>query len=372
MSKMYKVEDVVRIARRYNNAKRSYLLVNPLQGKHIPAKPIEVLKMMKALGDKVAEKYSEARLVIGFAETATAIGAMVANSLSDDCIYIHTTREEVKPCIEFLEEHSHAPQQRLYCADLNDYFAGTSTIIFVDDEISTGKTLINMIRQLKSAYPELNNKNLVAASIINRLTAENEELLKLEGIACEYLVKLPSDDFDVSDIEVKPAFTLPPSYNIPGNTAFIETTLPPNLRLGVKIGEYMRRLTDTVHNIYTLADSAGDYDSILIAGTEEFMLPAICIAERLESAGYDVRTHSTTRSPIGINTSKNYPIIEGYQLRSTYDINRTTYIYNLQYYDLIIFISDVTDWQDETVKDLITIVNEHGCQQVFFVGDKNV
>ena len=372
MLKMYKVEDVVRIARRYNNAKRSYLLVNPLQGKHMPAKPIEVLKMMKALGDKVAEKYSEARLVIGFAETATAIGAMVANSLSDDCIYIHTTREEIKPCIEFLEEHSHAPQQRLYCADLNDYFAGTSTIIFVDDEISTGKTLINMIRQLKSAYPELNNKNLVAASIINRLTAENEELLKLEGVACEYLVKLPSDDFDVSDIEVKPAFTLPPSYNIPGNTAFIETTLPPNLRLGVKIGEYMRRLKDTVQNIYTLADSSGDYDSILVAGTEEFMLPAVYIAERLESAGYDVRTHSTTRSPIGINTSKNYPIIEGYQLRSTYDINRTTYIYNLQYYDLIIFISDVTDWQDETVKDLITIVNEHGCQQVFFVGDKNV
>ncbi len=74
----YTAADTLRIAKRYNNPKRSYLLVNPLQAKHIPVSPAAALEMMGALGDQVAAKYPEARLVIGFAETATAIGAAVA------------------------------------------------------------------------------------------------------------------------------------------------------------------------------------------------------------------------------------------------------------------------------------------------------
>lgn len=68
----YTAADTLRIAKRYNNPKRSYLLVNPLQAKHIPVSPAAALEMMGALGDQVAAKYPEARLVIGFAETATA------------------------------------------------------------------------------------------------------------------------------------------------------------------------------------------------------------------------------------------------------------------------------------------------------------
>ena len=32
----YTQQDLLRVARRVNNTKRSYLLVNPLQAKHIP------------------------------------------------------------------------------------------------------------------------------------------------------------------------------------------------------------------------------------------------------------------------------------------------------------------------------------------------
>ena len=80
----YTAADTLRIAKRYNNPKRSYLLVNPLQAKHIPVSPAAALEMMGALGDQVAAKYPEARLVIGFAETATAIGAAVAARLGPD------------------------------------------------------------------------------------------------------------------------------------------------------------------------------------------------------------------------------------------------------------------------------------------------
>ena len=89
----YSQNDVLRIAKRVNNTKRSYLLVNRLQAKHIPVSPGRALEMMEQLGDLLAQKYPDTRLVIGFAETATAIGAAVASRFGDDCIYLHTTRE---------------------------------------------------------------------------------------------------------------------------------------------------------------------------------------------------------------------------------------------------------------------------------------
>ena len=110
----YTAADTLRIAKRYNNPKRSYLLVNPLQAKHIPVSPAAALEMMGALGNQVAAKYPEARLVIGFAETATAIGAAVAARLGPDCLYVHTTREALDgDWILFREEHSHAAEHRL-------------------------------------------------------------------------------------------------------------------------------------------------------------------------------------------------------------------------------------------------------------------
>ena len=365
----YNVDNLLRIAKRYNNNKRSYLLVNPLQGKHLPTKPKAALDMMKALGDKVAEKYSDAKFVIGFAETATAIGVMVAASLSEKCIYIHTTREPVSPCIEFLEEHSHAPEQRLYSAKLSAWIDSTSTVVFVDDEISTGKTLCNMIRQLKSLYPTLNQKRLVAASIINRLTPENEAIFQREGIDCVYLVKLSEADFDVSNINIEAPHILAPAPKFPGNMIFIEEKMPPNPRLGVSIGKYIHALRGLSMSIYRLVES-DKYDSVLIAGTEEFMFPAIfAAAEVEEDDDYEVVTQSTTRSPIGISNAKDYPINEGFQLRSVYDENRTTYIYNLDYYDLIIFLTDIAEWNETTSKDLISICHFHGFRQLILVGD---
>ena len=53
----YTAEKILRIAKRFNNQKRTYLLVNPLQAKHIPVSPKDSLSMMKALGDMLADKY---------------------------------------------------------------------------------------------------------------------------------------------------------------------------------------------------------------------------------------------------------------------------------------------------------------------------
>jgi len=89
----YTSDQLLRLARRHHNTKRTYLLVDPLQGKHIPVSPTRSLEMLRTLGSRFAGVAPEVDLVIGFAETATAVGAAVASMLSDRCRYIHTTRE---------------------------------------------------------------------------------------------------------------------------------------------------------------------------------------------------------------------------------------------------------------------------------------
>ena len=47
----YTEKDLVKIAKRENNTKRNYLVVDPLQGKHIPVVPSKALDLFAALAD---------------------------------------------------------------------------------------------------------------------------------------------------------------------------------------------------------------------------------------------------------------------------------------------------------------------------------
>ena len=67
---MYKESDLVAIAKRENNKKRSYLVVDPLQGKHIPVSPKAALDLFRELASKVKNAYQGERILfIGFAES---------------------------------------------------------------------------------------------------------------------------------------------------------------------------------------------------------------------------------------------------------------------------------------------------------------
>lgn len=329
-----------------NNSRRNYLLVNPLQGKHLPVKPFDALNMMNALGIKVAEKFSSARLVIGFAETATAIGAIVAKNLSEECFYLQTTRENFAgKFIEFLEEHSHAPEQKLFAENLSELFNRTQEIIFVDDELSTGKTLLNIVRQLKREFPALIGKKICAASIINRLSEENLSALAEENISCVYLVKL-NQNFDASNfIVTEPEI---PKMSAQKNFSRLKINFYADSRRSVKIGDYFAQF-ERLRSVCPKFDG-----EILVVGTEEFMLPAIILGSQLEN--FNVVTHSTTRSPIGICDAENYPIRSGFKLKSFYDASRTTFIYNLKHYDAAIIITDAKNYS-AGLSDLIAALD---------------
>ena len=131
MSK-YNERDLLRLAKRFHNTKRTYLLMNPLQAKHLSIQPAKTIEMFRSLGEKIKDSYDGIRLVIGFAETATAVGVAVAEVISKDCIYVHTTREAVPEegnWIEFSEEHSHAVEQRLTGTHIKEWIKSTKSIV---------------------------------------------------------------------------------------------------------------------------------------------------------------------------------------------------------------------------------------------------
>ena len=144
----YSEKQLLQIAKRYNNSKRQYLLVNPLQAKHIPVSPGKAFDMMHELAVKIRGICPKPACIIGFAETATAIAAIVAGEFPANTLFLQTTRECAdEGFVPFCEEHSHAPEQWIYFDALKNISNGT--IVLIDDEISTGNTILNFVKTLQ-------------------------------------------------------------------------------------------------------------------------------------------------------------------------------------------------------------------------------
>lgn len=373
----YSQNDVLMLGKRINNPKRSYLLVNPLQAKHIPVSPAAAIEMMSSLGRLVRESSPGKCLVIGFAETATAVATVVSMQLDTECLYIQTTREdleEVQNWVEFSEEHSHATEQKLCGDGLRDWIAVVDHIVVVDDEFSTGKTLINIAKALKAYTPDAHKKDYVAVSIVNRIDEEHVSLLAEEGYRCVYLVKPADEDYEkiVSDFQVHKAETISMWEDDSNSATEIQLqTLYQNPRMGVSSREYTKTCDVLAEEARQIIQSMLVGERILVIGTEECMYPALAVGKRLEeiSRVKIIRCHATTRSPIGISEHEGYPIQNGCRLRSFYDSERITYLYNLREYDMAVIVTDARkDKRKEGLHDLCTALKRFGCRRIICLG----
>ena len=366
----YTAENTLLLAKRQGNKKRSFLLVNPIQAKHIPVSPKRALEMMRTLGLRLREKHPRVSIVIGFAETATAIGSCAAECFPE-CFYIHTTREDLNGgCVEFLEEHSHAAEQKIYTENLLRALENADEIIFVDDELSTGKTLLNIVVELREKIPCIQDKKIIAASIINRLSGENEKNLSEHGIITECLVKIEQEDYTerVAGFEISAAESLPENISAKYRTISAAKFLDP--RTGVSMLEYEKNCRENAdkaaRELLPLIPKGG---SVLVLGTEEFMYPSLILGDILESTGEfsEVLCHAATRSPIGVYDSSEYPIKTGYKIHSFYDDNRETFIYNLRHYDAAVVMSDTKSDSDKAIRDIAYLLQNHGCENIFYL-----
>lgn len=357
----------ITVEHRSNNLKRDYLFVNKKQCKHIPSSPLEMLSMCDLLSDKILEKIKGSIgetgkvLVIGFAETATAIGNAVGDRLLaefDKRVYItQTTREDVEDSvemIEFLEEHSHATNQKLLTykenpINVNEY----SYILFVEDEISTGNTILNFIKAFENKYGTM---KYGVASICNWQNKTDREKFNNKNIDVFYLISGDIKDINAKMLlneeenratssvtkEITPDGYImhsPCSVKVTDGDAFRVTRLGRNTPLDIS------GITDILESI------AKEYNmkSIRIIGTEEFMYIPILAGAKLESEGFDVICHSTTRSPIDIIDRQSNvlgtkdAIRTKYNVPSIYAKKRDTYIYNIEEpTDMTFLITDGT------------------------------
>lgn len=175
------LENLFSMAARINK-KRGFLFVSKVLGKHIPVDPAAALltgsalaarfmevvhgeshperdQILSGLNGEAAQKseyrhtLAEQTLFIGFAETATALGHAVFENFKN-ASFFHTTREMVTgmdSIINFEEEHSHATSHRCYVNE--SLFDHDRPIVLVDDEVTTGKTALNIIESIQGKYP---------------------------------------------------------------------------------------------------------------------------------------------------------------------------------------------------------------------------
>lgn len=349
----YQQKDLVRIAKRENNTKRSYLVVDPLQGKHVPVEPSKALNLFKSLAEKLQGKYEGERLLlIGFAETATAIGAQAAITLGTK--YIQTTREVIPDAryLFFSEAHSHATEQKLVKDDIDRVINDIDRIVFIEDEVTTGNTIMNIIKIITKEYQK--KIKFAVASLLNGMTEESLKIYQDEKIELHYLVKTDHSGYGAvaEQYRCDGLYICAIPENHTHESADIDVQSEKNMREHIiSIPGWMnarrfvdakqyeaacRKLAETV----IVETSVKQGERVLVIGTEEFMYPALLTGQEIEKIGCVVRCHSTTRSPIAVSTEEEYPLHCRYELCSLYDPDRKTFIYDLENYDRVIVMTD--------------------------------
>ncbi|GGW30427.1 phosphoribosyltransferase [Streptomyces caelestis] len=178
-----RLTDLLGLALR-RNPKRAHLLVSNVLGKHVPQSPSVVYGYGFELGRRVRELLGadEARraVVLGYAETATGLGHSVADGLGL-APYLHSTRRPVAglaPAGGFEESHSHATSHLLLPED-PALLSGDGPLVLVDDEFSTGNTVLNTVRDLHERYPR--RRYVVVALVDMRSPADAGRLAEFAG-----------------------------------------------------------------------------------------------------------------------------------------------------------------------------------------------
>ncbi|MGE6575757.1 phosphoribosyltransferase family protein [Paenibacillus xylanexedens] len=420
------LENLFSMAARLNK-KRSFLFVSKLLGKHIAVNPYTSLLSGAALAvllyedlsqgederiaewkqrmveglidpDQARESYAylmnakmtlpeEVRFV-GFAETATALGQSMYELFADHATYIHSTREylpELEPDIQFEEEHSHAMSHRCYALD-SESLAEGGPLILVDDEITTGNTTLNIIRDIQRTYPR---KQYYIASLLDwRTEADEQKFTALEvelGITITPLCLLkgkiqvmgePSIDtsrekpgtesaslIDVLSVagELEPWAAV--SADSEGNR-----WSAPYLRYTGRFGIHSSHnvgLDSGISRIAAILRAKRKGQRTLVMGTGEFMHIPMRVAAEM---GDGVMYQSTTRSPIHTVNRPGYAVIAGEGYASPEDPTVRNYIYNVlpgQYDEIFVLME--RHMSEERMQPLLDVLSQLGCKQIYVV-----
>lgn len=339
------LEELLGLALR-RNPKRAHLLVSRVLGKHVPRSPAVVHGAGFGLGQRVRELLGDAAadaVVLGYAETATGLGHSVADGLGL-APYLHSTRRPVAGVAQaggFEEAHSHATSHLLLPEDPR-LLAGSGPLVLVDDEFSTGNTVLNTIRDLHARHPRAHY--VVVALVDMRSEADRG---RLDAFAAELgarvdLVALASGTVRLPDGVLAKGQALVEEYETaedtaaPGVTCSTSTSTAPvrrialdwpvgvpdggrhgftpahRVRLEAALPALAGRLAEALDETSDDGPGTGPRSApvrVLVLGNEELMYAPLRLALALEEswaarpapgsgAAREVRFSTTTRSPV--------------------------------------------------------------------------
>lgn len=290
------------------NPRRAHLLVSHVLGKHIPVEPDRTLHAARALAGRVRDLAPGPFAVLGFAETATGLGHGVAAALNSDA-YLHSTRrtvDGVRPWRVFEEEHSHATGHLLF-PDAGDPLRAR-TVVLVDDELSTGRTVENTVRAMPAGRPA------VAAALVD-LRGGSGAAIPTAALARGSIV-LPSDlPARAAALIERAAHRPKPGSSAPGAPVNrLAADWPPTTREGGRHGfcradDAAARAASSRVAEQLAAERVGE--RVLVLGTEELMYVPTLIAAALSDVAGErahVRVSSTTRSPVATIDEPGYAV----------------------------------------------------------------
>ncbi|MEV4677936.1 phosphoribosyltransferase family protein [Actinomadura sp. NPDC049382] len=332
------------------NPRRAHLLVSAVLGKHVPTDPRLVYGSGLLLGELVrarlageeashpgallsdalrgtsgaaaglrdlmrAPKSPVDAIVLGYAETATALGHSVADALGG-AYYLHSTRRPVPGFAAyggFEEEHSHATSHLLLPAD-PVMLDRDLPVVLVDDELSTGRTVLNTIETLHAARPR---GHYVLASLVDlrdpadraRMDALADRLgTRIDAVALAGgRVELPEGILEagqslVAGMSGGSAAVL---GGVQSEVARAALDWPADLPDGGRHGflpEHRTRLEKDLARMGDVlaAELVPGASRVLVLGFEELMYAPLRLAEALADTlpDVDVRYSTTTRSPV--------------------------------------------------------------------------
>ena len=282
------------------NAKRGFLFLSKVLGKHWPANPVDMLMVHERLAATVPPLGGAVQgpvLFIAMAETAVGLGQGVFEAWlrahpGQEALFLHTTRYRVGngPLIEFEEAHSHAPRQFLHEPlepELHALLLAARTLVLVDDEASTGNTFVNLAAACRRLNPGLERVHL--ATITNFMGRAATELLDTR-------------------------FGMPVTSGalVEGEFSFAQGALPPDQGAAQRFELDADRGASTAFGRLGAARAvkapaalaarlAGEFAPgarVLVLGTGEFMHVSTLLGAALQNHGVDAVVQSTTRSPI--------------------------------------------------------------------------
>lgn len=265
-------------------------------------------------------------LVLGYAETATALGHLVARALRVPSV--HSTRRHVPgavPALGFDEAHSHATEH-LVVPDDAALLRTPGPAVLVDDELSTGRTALGTIRALHAVAPR---EVYVIAALVDVRRAEDRAAL--DAAAAELGARIEVVALAAGEVRVPAGATAPGASAVPLPSEGATTTAPgePGIPdagdawpVGVReSGRHgfapadeapLRAAAEAVAAAVAARlpldpDGAGE---VLVLGTEELMYAPLEVADALRRTGVPVRFSTTTRSPVQVRD------VDGYAVRS--------------------------------------------------------